>query len=82
MWTNTDDAVLATVDAIKAICGVLAAESATTSDLLAQSFRQQGAIYLEKRNPDGAVVMDMLLAHLGSQEAALRLAKLKSQGTA
>ena len=65
MWNNTDDAVFATIDAMKSICQLLIVKRVVTTDELAHSFEHQGEGYLAKRNPDGAAVMAMLLQFLG-----------------
>lgn len=82
MWTNTDNAVLATVDAIKSICQLLIVKNVVTTEELAHSFDYQGARYLEKGNPDGAAIMALLLQYLGWRENAERLMKQTPQGSA
>jgi hypothetical protein len=82
MWTNTDHAVLATIDAIKSICEVLIANKVVTTEQLGKCFDHQGAEYIRKRNPDGAAVMMLLLQYLGCREEAERLAKAVPRGTA
>ena len=82
MWHNTDDAVLATIDAMKSICQLLIVKRIVTADELAHSFEHQGEGYLAKRNPDGAAVMAMLLQFLGHREQADRLRRAKPAGSA
>ena len=82
MWTNTDDAVLATVDAIKSICELLNAKGVVSLEEFGRVFEHQGVQYLAKRNPDGAAVMIMLLQYIGRREEAERLAKMPPQGRA
>lgn len=82
MWTNTNDAVLATVDAIKSICELLNAKGVVSLDEFGQAFEHQAAGYLSKQNPDGAAVMILLLQYLGHREAAERLLKAKPAGRA
>ena len=82
MWTNTNDAVLATVDAIKSICELLNAKGVVSLDEFGQAFEHQAGGYLSKQNPDGAAVMILLLQYLGRREAAERLLKAKPAGRA
>ncbi len=82
MWTDSNDAILAVVDALKSVCGVLAAQDPSLGEQLCQSFESQGKTYLEQHNPDGALVMSFLLQHLGNQEAAQRLHQMKPRGSA
>ena len=82
MWTDTDNAVLAVVDAMRSICGALAVADQRTADRLAIAFEQQGQTYLQKHNPDGVLLMSMLLDQLGKQDAVQKLARVKPQGRA
>lgn len=82
MWTNTDNAVLATMDAIKSICELLNAKGVVSLDEFGRAFEHQAKAYLRKKNPDGAAVMILLLQYLGRREAAETLLRAKPQGTA
>ena len=82
MWTKTDDAVLATVDAIKTICELLNAKGVVSFEEFGSAFEHQAKGYLNKQNPDGVAVMILLLQYLGRREAVDRLARMKPQGTA
>jgi hypothetical protein len=68
MWANTDDAVLATIDAIKSICELLHARGVVSVDEFALTFEHQAKGYLAEMNPDGVAVMLELLTHLGSRQ--------------
>lgn len=82
MWKNTDDAVLATVDALKSICELLNAKGLVSLDEFAFCFEHQAKGYMAKQNPDGAAVMILLLQYLGRREQAEALAKATPQGSA
>ena len=82
MWKNTDDAVLATVDAIKSICELLNSKGVISLDEFAFCFEHQANSYIAKQNPDGAAVMIMLLQYLGRREQAEALLKATPQGRA
>ncbi len=73
MWTDTNDAVLALLDALKAVSGVIAAHDATMSTRMIHSFALMEQQYLAKKNPDGALVMNELRSHLASQQDAQNL---------
>jgi hypothetical protein len=69
MWHNTDDAVLATIDAMKSICQLLIVKRIVTADELAHSFEHQGEGYLAKRNPSDASSIPRSSRTSGSAEA-------------
>ena len=68
MWANTDDAVLATIDAIKSICELLHTRGIVSVDEFALTFEHQAKGYLAEKNPDGLAVMLELLTHLGRRQ--------------
>ena len=73
MFTSADDAILATLDAIKSICELLIAKNLISADELAQRFHDQGSLYVGKRNEDMAAVMILLLQYIGRADASDQL---------
>jgi len=73
MFTNADDAILATLDAIKSICELLFAKNLISVDELAHRFHVEGSAYVGKRNLDMAAVMILLLQYIGRSDTADQL---------
>lgn len=75
-----DNTVTALVDALKVVCGVIAANDPIAGQRLSVSFSVMAQQYLSNSNGEGVVVMRLLQDHLEKQLEVLRLSDAVPKG--